>query len=236
MKRKSLLLLGALGLALIAGAAAGGGALAGRSDVATVDLGPHSFAVPWEHLYQSGFLDRLLALPGLDDSSRDVLLYFEAEELAAAVPGYQARDADFETNILVRLVAQTLDERVYLNDVLYRDLWYGEGSYESRIVEPDPDHPWFRVFRAVDYPYSWVLLSQPPDANRPLPDSISDYLIAHCLERNAPATSSGRNVNCQTRVLVDDLKFEFSLTNHNLHLIDSVKAYLESQIMSWRAD
>lgn len=163
MKQKRVLALGVLGLVLAAGSMAS----AGRSDVGMVTLGPHSFEVPWDHLYQSGFLDRLLALPGLDDSSRDVLIYFEAEDLAAAVPGYQARDADFEANILVRLVAQTLEEHVYLNDVLYRDLWYGEGSYDNRIVEPDPDHPWFRVFRAVEYPYSWALLTQPPDANRP---------------------------------------------------------------------
>jgi hypothetical protein len=203
--------------------------------VSTIKIGPHKFAIPQKYLYESSPLDALKRWLGLDDGSRELLLIFYARDLAKNVPGFVAHDNKYTADIVARLIVLSADEQAaYFDTRRHRDLWYGQGQYKDRIIEQYPGRPWFKVFRKVEYPYSWAVLKQIPTSDEAMPSNVSDYWIADCLARKSPATASGEFIECKTQVVFKDLMVDFSVSESSLSVVDGVRQHLLSKVRSWQ--
>lgn len=230
MLKKALLAI--LGI-LVVGVAAYGAVLV-MSDAYKVTLGQHTFNIPKQYSRQGAIPQWLLTLPGLDDGSRDYMLTFPAEEIAAEVHGYKKTNGKYKEDIRAILAVLTHAEiKRYQDSGRYRDLWYAEDSYRERIIESYSDRPWFRVYRKLDYPRLWTVLKKSPEAERTLPSNVSDFWVGSCRLGNSPLTGSGKLVDCQSYVFYDDIAIDFYISEQNLDVIDDVRAFLRSKIESW---
>jgi len=219
---------------LIIGVTAYGAALV-MSDTYSVTLGQHSFNIPKQYSRHGAVPQWLMKVRGLDDGSRDYMLEFPAEEIATAVPGYKTADGKYKEDIRAILAVLTpVEVKRNQDSGRYRDLWYAENSYRDRIIEPYPNRPWFRVYRKVEYPYSWAVVKKSPQDGHTLPHEVFDFWVSHCLSGNSPITTSGKIVRCDSYVFFDDFAIDFSVSEQNLDVIDGVKAFLKSKVESWK--
>ncbi|HEX7046957.1 MAG TPA: hypothetical protein VF275_05250 [Gammaproteobacteria bacterium] len=222
---------------LILGSAVTYAAVIAVSDTYRVKLAQHTFNIPKQYSREGGLSLWFAGIPGLDDGSRAYLLEFPAEELAEAIPGYQPMDGRYREDITAILNSlRPVEVKRYKDSERYRDLWEATGSYQKRIVEPYSDRPWFKVYREVEYPYSWTVTTRSPDGGEPLPENVFDFWIAHCLSANSPITESGKSIDCDSYVFYDDIAIDFGISEQNLHLVDEVRAYLKSKIESWKVE
>lgn len=200
----------------------------------SVTLGTHDFEIPARYSMESSISNSLTALPGADDSSRDVLLKIPAAEISREIPGYDLGDDWLAEDIVFRLVALTPSEvDRYEDSSRYADLWFGRGTYHDRLVESYDDVRWFKVYRKMEYPYSWAVLRRFPRIDEELPRSSREFWVAHCLRKGAPRTSRGFHVSCQSFVLLGDLGIDFRLGEQNLPLIEQVTAFLLQRVEGW---
>lgn len=212
-------------------------AIIALSDTYRVELGQHTFDIPKQYSREGWMPQWLISTPGLDDGSSAYLLEFPAKELEEAIPGYQPMDGRYREDITAILNVLTPVEKArYEDSGRYRDLWEATGSYRERIVEPYSDRSWFKVYRKVEYPYSWAITTRSPDSGEPMPKDTLNFWVAHCLSGNSPVTESGKSTDCNSYVFYDDIAIEFRLSEHNLHLIDEVRTYLKSKVDSWKTE
>lgn len=192
------------------------------------------FHIPEKNSLERGVPGWLRWLPGLDHSSREVLIIFAAHEVLAAVDGYQTEDGGYTEDVrgLLAVMNET-ERRRYLDPGQYVDLWEASGSYQDRIVEKYKDG-WYKVFRKVEYPYSWALLKRNPEDATQIPDDVSDFWIAHCLDGGSSVTKSGTHTTCKTRIIKDDLLIEFNVSEQNIGLVEEIGIFLVSEIASWQ--
>jgi hypothetical protein len=203
------------------------------SDMATIKLRNHVFTVPARYSLEGSVPDWLRNVTGLDES-HDILLTFGADEIAAHVPGYVTKDEGYTENITVRVAAlDPVDVARSADPSRFSDVWSGTGSYKDRIVEPYKNRPWYKVFRKLEYPVSWAVLSQYPDSNKPFPLKISDFWLAECLTLHSPLTKSGKRVDCTTDRLTGDIEIEFDVSEQNLPVIEAVGDYIQATILAW---
>ena len=135
------------------------------SDVVQIKLRQHTFLIP-----KSVAMDRASVMPdwlinmsGLDDGSSTTLFRFDDQLIKANVKGYQvASDNQFKDDVEGLIIALTPRELSnYKKPQTYAqlaDLWLGTGSYRDRKVEAAEISGWYKVYRAVEYPNSWMLL------------------------------------------------------------------------------
>lgn len=204
------------------------------SDSTEIRLGRHVFVIPKAHLMEQATPDWLRWFPGLDDGSRDVLLRFGAAEVARGVPGYAEADGDYAEDVVAVIAVLNPDEiKRYQSGERLADLWYGTGSYTDAIVEPLGGTGWHKVYRKVEYPYSWAVLKQLPTAGQSMP-SPSEFWIAQCLAGDSPLTPSGKRGGCKSHVSFGDLVVDFEVSEQNLRVIDGVAGYLTAKVTEWR--
>lgn len=205
-------------------------------DVSFVDiqLGKYKFKVPAENSLDKVSLSWLRWVPGLDSSAGETMFTISADEISAAIPGYNRTDGRYIENISGLLSALTPIEREsYLNSNWLSDLWNATDSYKQRIVE-ECGAGCYKVFRKVEYSYSWALLKVAPQPELPMPKKTSDFWVAHCLEAKGTITKNGRHVGCASNIVVDDFLIEFNVSEQNLEQIDLIRDYLAKKITSWR--
>ncbi len=203
-------------------------------NIVEVRLGCHMLEVPRKNVVSNGVPAWLRWLPGLDDGSNSALFRFFDHEVQEYVSGYQIGEVRFRDDIEIIIIALTTEDvNGYQNPKTFSqlgDLWNMQGSYRERRMEPHRSNGWYKVFREVEYPYSWALLNRYPDPHSPLPDSTSEFWVAHCLmlgPKKDPQPS------CTSHFLVDDFLVEFSISEYNIEKIDKVKAFLRSEVESW---
>lgn len=208
------------------------------SDVVQIKLRQHTFLIP-KHIAMdraSVMPDWLINMSGLDDGSSTTLFRFDDQLIKTNVEGYQvASDNQFKDDIEGLIIALTPRELSnYKNPQTYAqlaDLWLGAGSYRDRRVEAAEIPGWYKVYRAVEYPNSWMLLNQFPDPEKPVPGLVSDFWVSDCLMLGPEDKRNGR---CSTYELIDDIAVEFSISDYNLHLLDEIKAFVTSQVQEWK--
>ncbi len=207
------------------------------SDVVQIKLRQHTFLIP-KHIAmerESILPDWLINMSSLDDGSNTTLFRFDDQEVKANVTGYQvASDNQFIDDIEGLIIALTTEEvSRYKSPNTYAqlgDLWRATGSYKERKVEPAEIPGWYKVYRAVEYPNSWTLLSRFPDSEKPLPDKTQDFWIADCLLLGPEGKRVG---SCGTYELIDNIVIEFSISDYNLPLLDELKAFVKRKVQEW---
>jgi hypothetical protein len=115
------------------------------------------------------------------------------------------------------------ERRRYQDSDQYRDLWEASGSYQNRVVE-ESRGGLYKVFRKVEYPYSWALLKRNPEERGQIPNDVSDFWVAHCLDGGSSVTEGGTHTTCKSRIIKDDLLIEFNVSEQNIGLIEQLGA------------
>ena len=140
------------------------------SDVVQIKLRQHTFLIPKHIAMDRGSVmpDWLLNMSGLDDGSNTTLFRFDDQEIKANVAGYQvASDNQFKDDVEGLIIALTPQELSnYKNPETYAqlgDLWRRTGSYKNHKVEAAEMPGWYKVYRSVEYPNSWMLVNRFPD-------------------------------------------------------------------------
>lgn len=194
-------------------------------------LGKYSLGIPEKYSQEQAMPMWLALLPGLDNSTNDLMFIIPADEVK--VKDYKQTDGKYKENIHGLLaVLSPEDKERYLSGKKFEDLWYAEGSYSKRLIEPYKNNL-FKVFRKIEYPNSWALVSHNPESGKTLPEKASEFWLAHCLSGTSPITSSGNHVGCDSYIVVDDLLIEFNVSEQNLSKLDDIKNFLVSEVKSW---
>lgn len=198
-----------------------------------VILGGKAFLIPEEYIRDrtTSVFSRVLDQDG--KSQREIVLTFPSGEVAEIVPGYVPSDGQYAEDVIA--VLAVLDEREldrYRSGERFSDLWFGSGSYSESIVEQDEDSGLYRVFRKVEYPFSWAFLKAMPSQDEAMP-APAEFWVAHCLKRGSALTKSGERVACSSYVLVDDVVVDFEISEQNIGLITDVAQVLKLKVSDW---
>ncbi|MDZ4380600.1 MAG: hypothetical protein U0942_04590 [Parvibaculum sp.] len=201
------------------------------SDTYRVALGQHVFNIPTQYSRQGAASQ----LTGADEDSRSYMLEFSAEDVAAEVSNYKTTNGSYRENIRAVLIAPTFDEsKRYQSPGYLKDIWNAEGSYRDAIIESYAGRSWLKVYRKIEYPYSWAVLREMPEKNRSVPENVFSFWIANCLSGNSPITQSGEIVICQSYALDQDIVIDFYISEQNLDVIEDVRLFLKSKIELWK--
>lgn len=200
-----------------------------------VVLGARTFSIPKENLLEAALPGWLRRFPGLDDGSRSFLVKFPASELAEGVPDYRVSDGNYREDIFGVLSALTAEEeRRYATSEQLADLWHRRDSYRDAVIEPYTIPGWHKVYRKIEYPYSWALLKYLPPAEQPIPPSSEGFWVAQCLEGGSTVTASKRHVACKSFVQFDDVAVDFEMSEQNVKHIDQIRAFIKAQVLEWK--
>lgn len=198
-----------------------------------VVLGQKTFLIPKSNQLETAMPAWLKRLPGLDDGSRSFLVQFPAADIASNIAGYRIADGNLQENINGVLSVLTPKEvQRYEHAEQLAELWRRDGSYKDAIVEPYTAFGWYKVFRKVEYPYSWALLKYLPP-KLPNPVNSTNFWVAQCLERTSAITSSKRHVACKTFVQFGDVAVDIELSENNIGFIDQLRVFIETEVTKW---
>jgi len=202
--------------------------------VEKLKLGHYTFHIPEKNAMTKAVPFWLRWLPGLDEGSSSALILFKDQEVKESIPTYKFTDKNkYRDDIEVLLMVLTPEEVQRYHNPQYgqlEDLWYSKGSYKKRRVELDEKYGWFKVYREIEYPYSWAYLSQTPDENKTVPNEPLDFWISHCL---LSGPKDDQTASCNSYVLVDDIVMEFSVSDYNLLALEEIKQFLKTKLRSW---
>lgn len=207
--------------------------LGDKSESVALWLGDYHLEIPVKNAVSGSLPGWMTELIGLDDSSNSVLVRFDDIAIKEKVSGYKITENEFLDDIEVLLAVLSSEEIIRYTDSqhsAYEDLWYSKNSYENRLVELDENFQWHKVFRKIEYPYSWAYLNQYPDSSRNIPTHPQDFWIAHCL-RMGPKNK--QSVSCKTHLLINDILVEFDISDYNLEVLNEIKNFLRSNVESW---
>lgn len=206
-----------------------------RQDRATVRLGDQRLEVPSSYLDAMGQAPAWLqTLPGLDINSRSILLIIPADDIKNAIPEYKANDGRYRNNLQLHLVAlDGHEKRRHESSEEFADIWRSQGTYRGRIVERDPRHPIFRVYRKIEYQDAWEALTINPDSTQ-LPDDRFRFWLGNCLLANSPLTQSGQIQNCSSYAIVGNIAIFFRFNGDNIALIPKLREHLIQRVSDWR--
>jgi len=217
--------------ALLAGIAAPASLLA--ADIYTLRLAGHDFEIP-QRYFQDDVPGWLRWLPGLDDGSRDALLTIDASEVAAAVPGFKPKDGGYIEDLRVRVVVlRDYEIPRYLDSKRrFSDIWNSTGSYSNRVIERDSETGLVRVYRAIEYPWSWEVFTVSPETET-LSSDIFSFWLGHCLNGPSPISSTGYLAICHSHMVVGDIAMHFTVTGQNIDKIHRLRIYLADLLSQW---
>lgn len=205
---------------------------AAKSNSSKIRIGSYNFDIPEEYLLESSAPDWLKWLPGVDATNEGVLFRLPAKLISENVSGYKAIDGKYVEDIRGYLVVLNSHERLrYADKAQYDDLISGTGSYASMIVENHGQL--FKVFRKVEYPYSFALVTENPTE---ISKASNGFWVAHCLNRKNSISETKEHVNCSSYIVNGDLLVEFNISEQNILYIEAVKHYLMQQVMKWKVD
>lgn len=198
------------------------------------NLGSYSIDIPKKNSVEYGFPTWLSWLPGLDNSSDQIMFTVSAEEISRELPGYHVGDGNYREDVRGLIsVLNSIEVEAYTSSTAYFDLWNSKGSYSSRRVERFGSNELYKVYREIEYPNSWALVSKNPEDGGQIPSTASEFWLAHCLSGNSSETVSGQHVTCRSHVVFNDLLIEFNVSEQNISELDNLKQYLLEEIQKW---
>ncbi|WP_206105691.1 hypothetical protein, partial [Sapientia aquatica] len=179
------------------------------------------------------FFAALKSLPGLDQSSREVLLVVKAPEVALSLRKFRPKIDRYSDDLRLRLtfLSNTELER-YTAPQFFGDIQKGLGSYKDQVIEHDQSRGFVRVYRKIEYPNSWEVFAQKAETS--LPTDLNSSWVAHCVSSSSPLTSSGKLALCKSHVLVGNVAIHFTVSDENLDQIAEIRAYLRKLFLDWR--
>jgi hypothetical protein len=208
------------------------------SETRIVVLADRSFAIPKRYLEVAGEMPWWLRwLPGLEGGRREINLVIDAAELSKAIPAYRDHDEVYRDDVRVLLKELHTGERQqYLErqHASIMEAWSGSGSFSNRIVVKGPDGL-FRVYRRVEYPYSWQIFSAFPGSST-TPADVSSLWIGSCLEGSTSLKRSGRLAACTGSTLWGDIEIYFHTSGQNAALIPQLGQFLVGELMQWELE
>lgn len=215
-------------------AAAAGGASDG-DELVPVRLGQYRLAIPARYTQDSVIPAWLRWLPGLDNGFHDLLLTIDADEVAAAVPGYRPKDGRYVEDLHIRLVAYDETTKLDIDPQHFVPMWTGVGEMKGRILELDAEAGLVRSYRRIGSRDFWDIYLLPPGSET-IPDNLYSYWVASCLKLGSPLTASGSATNCDSNVVADHIAVDLTVSEQNIPLIHQVRAYLRNLVLRWLAD
>jgi hypothetical protein len=201
-----------------------------------VSLGPDFFCVPSRNVRLNDRPTFLDFLANLDDSGtgREALIYFSRAGYETVAPGYNVEKDIHGRRIEGDLVWIAAVNRVELQRYKYQglgektfeDLWFGEGEWSNRALEPIAGTGWYRAFWFRDNRTSWQVLNAYPD-RATAPHRQPDFWLASCHTRSSDGVST-----CSSSYVLDDMQLDVEVGN--LRYREDIARYIESQLRSWK--
>lgn len=235
MKKKLKLTCRVVLIAITVSWLAGCGTNASTDEASNVTLGARTFLIPKPNQMEVAMPEWLRRFPGLDDGSKSFLVKFPATDIAKSIPGYRTSDGSYQEDISGVLSALTpIEAQRYEQFEHLSDLWHGEGSYRDAVVKPYTILGWYKVYRKVEYPYSWALLKYLPAAGQSIPPNSAEFWVAQCVEGGSMITASKKHVACKSFVQFEDMTVDFELSEQNIEYIDQIRAFIKAQVIDWK--
>ena len=207
-------------------------------DKKLIRLGDQYLEIPSRYLInasEASWWERLLhTIPGLDDNEREVLVQIDARDVAMAVPKYKLHNGVYKEDIRARLVLiSSVEKSRYLDSSQFSEIWSAKGGYKNRIVEKGTRAEMYRVYRRVEYPFSWEVFTISPDTKK-IPKDIFSFWLGHCLRAQSSLTQSGSIVNCDSYAIDSEFALNFRVSGKNIHLVPEIRSYLVKLMKDWR--
>lgn len=203
----------------------------GEEGKVSVSLGPYQLSVPEKYLPQRSLIERFSSVIGLDRADKEMLLQIGEQEIEENVSGYTG--GRYSDGIMARLVALKPEEKaLYLTPARLADIWHGQRDYEDAIIEKYETMDLFRVYRRIEYPYSWTVVLAKPSVGAP-PTKVDEYVVASCIRAGEQVAAAKATPRCRTRVIWSMLMMEFSISEENFEVLDGVKSYLAEKMAEW---
>jgi hypothetical protein len=172
-------------------------------------------------------------IPWVENPTKQMMFFIPSEDIKNQIISYKEVDGKYKEDIR-GILSFLNDEEVksYTESSTYEDMWYGLDSYSKRRIE-QYNELYFKIYREVEYPYSWSVLKKFPESNVLIPNIASDFWVAHCLEGASNRTTSKKHITCRSHIVVNDLLIEFNVSEQNLEQIENIKKYLVKEVNSW---
>lgn len=205
-----------------------------RGDV-SAQIGRYHFDIPEDETIARASSPIFRKVTGLGGKDQSVVFLISASEVGYQVPGYKTLEQGRELDVKgVIRVWDKLRIEQYQKPEHYRELWYGQGSYENRVIEAQENSDLYRVFRDEEKRSAWVVLSQMPLAESQQPDVTEEYWVARCSTQGGASSFSESFVMCNSYFFVDDIVVEFYLAEDNLNYVADIRKIIRDKISVWK--
>jgi hypothetical protein len=210
--------------------------LAMFEDAIKIKIGGHSLCVPKKNIArESGLLDWIYKIPGLDKEVPGFLYNFSAEEVAGSIPAYQKKRNGVENTLLgIMQFLSDADREAGRVDSGLSDIWLKQGAYTERHVVYDKSVGLYKVFATPEPESSrvWYYFSQYPDEKKPVPD-IYSFQVASC-QYGVEMEDGSEPVICTLRFLgTNNIKVTASVAGVNFHLYGEIRNFIRDKIFEW---
>jgi len=210
--------------------------LAMFEDTIKIKIGEHRLCVPKENVTrESGLLDWIYKIPGLDKEVPGFLYNFSADEVANSIPAYQKKRDDVENALLGIMQFLSDDDREAGRvDSGLSDIWLKQGAYTERHVVYDKSVNLYKVFATPEPESSrvWHYFSQYPDEKKTVPDLYS-FQVASC-QYGVEMKDGSEPIICTLRFLgASNIKVTASVAGVNFHLYDEIRSFIRNKIIEW---
>ena len=195
----------------------------------------HHFFIPADETIERAASPIYRSITGLGGRNDAVVFAIDADEVAMQIPGYKKVEEGHPLDVrgIIRVWDPIRIEQ-YRKPERYQDLWYGQGSYKARLIEPQPGAPLYRVYRNSEKRNTWVVLNQEPMPGVSQPLSTEDYWVARCSRQKSFTPMTEAFVLCNSYFFSDDIVVEFYLAEDNLPHIAAVRDIIELKLRSWK--
>ena len=226
MKARAALVLGVVMLVSCGGRSAADGE-------PTVKFGAGCYRIP---AWNASFLNGSAVFPFSESrkSTRSLRLQFSTAEIAARLPGYvvplmtSGKPLDGSLVSLWIPTAADLAQMHANKRVMHQDMWYGQGEYSSRIVEPVPKTGLYRVWPIANS-YNWLVVSRIPDAVRRDTHLADDFWVGGCIRFD-----DVRKPSCDAKIERDGMVIEVSMNEEFLPRRAELGEYVTEKLAGWK--
>lgn len=188
-----------------------------------VELAGQLYQIPRENLGED---DGLLSIfvEALSEPKKDnaVLLYFDANLFA------ERFDVDFgKSKSFVVRVGYEVSERRSERRKRAKDVLFGSGEFQNRVVEEGPDDGLFRIYRHDESKGSWMLTRGSPDELSP--DAVTEHALLG-------ACTTGRRQMCSFVHMSEDFYVSHRMPERYAGKNSEISQYVIDQLKSWRVE